>query len=133
MNAYTRIDNLKALLLIFWISAYGGFELGFLDLWDDFIPWKKLWLFLGWVVSTLWGVWMAQRTLKTKGYVNLLWLALPVSTIWGILLFLDTPLSRTFLISIVLMAGLSNLWFAFQKRKTRAKAGPLPSSILRQA
>lgn len=121
MDPNTRIKSIKFLILIFWIAAYGGFALGFLDFWNNFIPWKKLLFLLGWIVSIILGSLVAHRTLKNKGYINLLWVALPIPMMWGTDLFLCVPLFRLFFIIVVLMVGVSSLWFAFQDPRHGSK------------
>ena len=46
MHSCTRIEYYKILLPIFSVAAYGGIELGCLNFWNDFLPWKKLPLFI---------------------------------------------------------------------------------------
>ncbi len=83
----TRWHYLRAILIgviCILISVYVGVELRSLDVWGDAAALRKFSLLVGAIVSVLLGGLMPWVTLKKKGYVNLLWVALPVPILTGI-------------------------------------------------
>src|SRR5262245_33220005 len=75
--------------IIIWVIAaslaiYGGMGLGSLDIWEDAAVLRKFCLSVGAILSVSLGGLISWGTLKKKGYVNLLWFALPVPILTGI-------------------------------------------------
>jgi len=63
---------------IFIISLEASLDPGFKDIWEKIKSVREIWLLLGAGGSLSLAHVVMLRTLKQKGYVNLLWLALPV-------------------------------------------------------